>query len=246
MRTARGGSEVTFEGLPITMAEPQPRWVNDIGYGPAVPAAGGSTRSRARAVVSAHSPGAEAPLRHLARRAADAAQQQLRQDDPGRPGRCRARRGRVSTRPIWAIAGPTAGQTRLGACPRSANRRHCEHSSPEHPGSAARSTIASEIARFRCRRLDHELESSEGGPGPFPLVWVQARWVRGRAPDRSRADGQTAVLTYTSCGRSSALGHVPSRRSRSRRRSNIRSTLGGATCWPRSTCAGRRAEESRR
>lgn len=68
-------------------------------------------------------------------------------------------------------------------------------------------------------------------PG-LPLVWVGEWYAGGRLTGAART-GQTAVLTYTSCGRSSSLGaclETISLSSEAADLPTIRSTLAGATC----------------
>ena len=129
-----------------------------------------AVRQQARSVrehalrLSAHSPGAEAPLRHLARRAAEAARRQLRQDDdPRRSGRCRAWRGHPLHGRTWRSR-PSAGPTRSAGRSRASGRSTALPSSSRRRPASTRSTTASR-SRIRSPRSPSASPSSRSSRG---------------------------------------------------------------------------------
>ena len=194
-----------FEGLPITMAEPAGGdRVDDIGYGACErfgskldPFA--STRCGYPLLLQVRKRTYDLALDELA----EAARRHLRPDDhPRRAGRGRAGRGRaLHRRPRDRSAGP-ARPGRPGARSGSGRSAGARRSKPPSPGVDALDNCVKVAHPFT--PLASRLAGLRGNPG-VPLVWVGEWYAGGRLTGAERT-GKTAVLTYTSCGRSSSLG----------------------------------------
>lgn len=220
-----------FEGLPITMAEPGGGdRVNDIGYGTC-------ERFGNKLDPFASTRCGYPLLLQVRKRRYDIALDELPKQLDGNCAKTTVHGAPVVVAPGGAILYTAdlaiavlgrpeqVGRALAAVRPVNGARRFV----PPSPGVDALDNCA-EIAR-PFAPLAQRLAALRTKPG-LPLVWV-GDWYAGGRLTGAEGTGRTAVLTYTSCGRSSSLGSCLETLSLASERADpvaIHSTLDGATC----------------
>ncbi len=222
---------MTFEGLPITMAEPSGGdRVNDIGYG-------ACERFGSKLDPFASTRCGYPLILQVRKRRYDISLDELPKQLDGNCARTTIRGAPVVVAPGGAIL--YTANLAIAALGRPDQvGRALAHVRPINGAATFRPPSPGVDALDNCIKLAHpfaplaqRIAGLQKQPG-LPLVWVGEWYAGGRLTSAERT-GQAAVLTYTSCGRSSALGSCLETLSLSSETADvpdIRSTLGGATC----------------
>jgi hypothetical protein len=221
----------TFEGLPITLAEPASGdRVNDIGYG-------ACERFGSKLDPFTSTRCGYPLLLQVRKRRYDIALDELPKQLDGNCAKTTVRGAPVVVAPGGAILYTADLAIAVLGRPEQVGRALARvrpvsgaaKFQPPSPGVAALDNcieIANPFAPLAQRITELRAE-----PG-LPLVWVGEWYAGGRLTGAERT-GKTAVLTYTSCGRSSSLGaclETLSLSSQAADLQDIHSTLDGATC----------------
>jgi hypothetical protein len=222
---------MTFEGLPITMAESASGdRVNDIGYG-------ACERFGSKLDPFASTRCGYPLVLQVRKRRYDISLDELPKQLDGNCAKTTIRGAPVVVAPGGAILYTDnlaiAALGRPEQVGRALERvrpiNGAARFTPPSPGVEALDNCIEIEHPFR--PLAQRVAQLEQQPG-LPLAWVGEWYAGGRFTGAERT-GKTAVLTYTSCGRSSALGsclETLSLSSEAADTRDIRSTLGGATC----------------